>query len=156
MTSKLYIGRMTKVSLPEALHCGKGYSFKTDLKVNAWVFVALLFAFLAQWTLPRHPAWPVPLRSAVALSPLFPCLLYVRRLWRWICSLDELQRRIQVEAVLFATTGAAFFSTGLSLLGGVGALQSTSLEHGLGFLRTLAIILCLYVLGATVLSRRYR
>jgi hypothetical protein len=30
------------------------------------------------------------------------------------------------------------------------------LEHGLGFLRTLAVILFLYVLGATVLSRRHR
>jgi hypothetical protein len=152
----LYIARMTKISLPEALSLGKGYSFKTDMKVNAWVFVAMLLALMAPWMLQHHPAWSLPLRSAVALSPLFPCVFYVRSIWRWNHSLDELQRRIQVEAGLFATTGAIFFSTGISLLGDIGVLQSTSLVHGLGFLRTFAVILFLYVLGATVLSRRYR
>jgi len=152
----LYIVRMTKTSLPEALQCGKGYSFKTDMKVNAWAFVALLLALTASWMLQHHPAWPLPLRSAVTLLPLFPCLLYARSIWRWIHSLDELQRRIQVEAVLFAMTGAVFFSTAISLLGGIGVLQSTSLEHGLGFLRTFAVILFLYVVSATTLSRRYR
>lgn len=152
----LYITDMTKISLPEALQCGKGYSFKTDMKVNAWVFVAMVLALMAPWMLQHHPAWPLQLRSAVALSPLFPCLFYVRSIWRWNHSLDELQRRIQVEAGLFATTGAVFFSTAISLLGGIGVLQSTSLEHGLGFIRTFAVILFLYVVGGTVLSRRYR
>jgi hypothetical protein len=152
----LYSARMTKISLPEALSCGKGYSFKTDMKVNAWVFVALALALVAPWMLHHHPAWPLPLRSAIALSPLFPCLLYVRSIWQWNHSLDELQRRIQVEAGLFATTGAVFFSIGISLLGDIGVLKTTSLVHGLGFLRTFAVILFLYVLGTTVLSRRYR
>jgi type III secretory pathway component EscS len=53
-------------------------------------------------------------------------------------------------------TGAVFFSTAISLLGGIGVLQSTSLEHGLGFLRTFAVLLFLYVVSATTLSRRYR
>jgi hypothetical protein len=147
---------MTKTSLPEALQCGKGYSFKTDMKVNAWAYVALLLALVVPWMVRHHAAWPAALRSAVALSPLVPCMLYSRSVWRWIQGLDELQRRIQVEAVLFAITGAVFFSTAISLLGGIGVLQSGSLEHGLGFLRTFAVVLLLYVIGATVLSRRYR
>jgi len=147
---------MTKISLPESLQCGKGYSFKTDMKVNAWVFVSLFFALFAPKILHYNLAWPSLLRSAVALSPLLPCLLYFRSIWRWNHNMDELQRRIQIEAGLFATTGAIFLATALSLLSGIGVLQSTSLEHGLGFIRTFAVILFLYVIGTTVLSRRYR
>ena len=147
---------MTNISLPEALQCGKGYSFKADMKVNAWVFVALFLALMAPRVVQHHPAWPSLLRSAVALSPLLPCLFYLMSICRWNHSLDELQRRIQVEAGLFATTGALFFTTALTLLAGVGVLQSTSLQHGLGFVKTFAVILFLYVFRATVLSRRYR
>jgi hypothetical protein len=147
---------MSNISIPEALQCGKGYSFKTDMKVNAWAFVALFFALTAPKILQHHPAWPVLLRSAVAVSPILPCLFYFRSIWRWNHSLDELQCRIQVEAGLFAVTGALFFVTALGLLGGIGILQSTSFQHGLGFVRTFAVILFLYVLRATVLARRYR
>lgn len=147
---------MSKISLPEALHCGKGYSFKTDMKVNRWAFVALFLALTALWLKQHYPAWPDAVRSMVALSPLLPCLFYARSISRWNRSLDELQCRIQMEGALFATTGAIFLATALSELGGVGILKSTSWAHGLGFLRTFAVILILYVLRTTVLSRRYR
>jgi uncharacterized membrane protein len=147
---------MSKISLPEALHCGKGYSFKTDMKVNAWAFVALFLALQALWLKQHNAAWPDAVRSVVALCPLLPCLFYVRSLSRWNHSLDELQCRIQMEAALFAITGALFLATALSELGSIGILKSTSWAHGLGFLRTFAVILFLYVLRATVLSRRYR
>jgi hypothetical protein len=68
--------------------------------------------------------------------------------------MDELQRRIQIEAALFATTGAIVVVTAISLLSGVGIFQATSLEHGLGFIRTVGVILFLYVLRVVTLSRR--
>jgi len=70
--------------------------------------------------------------------------------------MDELQRRIQLEACLFATTGTVFIATVLSLLQGVGILQSLRLQHGLGWEGTFAAIIVFYVLGNMVINRRYR
>jgi hypothetical protein len=153
-TSMLYIAHMTKISLLEALQCGKSYSLKADIKMNAWAIVAVIFALAAPWLSQRHADLPISLRAALALSPLFPSLLYVRSIRRWNHSVDELQRRIQIEAALFATAGAIFFVTAISLLSGVGIFQATSLEHGLGFIRIFTVILFLYVLRVVVLSRR--
>jgi hypothetical protein len=147
---------MTSLTLPESVQPGKHYSFKADLKLNIWAFVALMVAFTARWILQRHHDWGAPLVSLVALSPLLPSLLYVRTIARWIDGMDELQRRLQMEACLFATTGTVFVATGLSLLGGLGVLSTVRLQHGLGWEGTFALIVLLYILGNVIFNRRYR
>ena len=138
--------------LPDAVRPGKDYSFLADLKLNAWAFVAVLASFIVHWMLPRHADWDAPLRAALALVPLVPSFLYVRSLARWIGGMDELQRRIQLEACLFATTGAVFISVAMSLLENCGVLQS----HGLGWEGTFGAILVLYILGNVISNRRYQ
>jgi hypothetical protein len=86
------------------------------------------------------------------LLPLVPSFLYVRSIARWIGGMDELQRRIQLEACLFATTGAVFISAAMSLLETSGVLRS----HGLGWEGTFAAILLLYILGNVISNRRYQ
>jgi hypothetical protein len=147
---------MNETILPDAVRPGKHYSFRADLKLNAWAFVALVVAFVARWLLRHQPGWSSPMQSLVALSPLLPSLMYVRSIARWIRGMDELQGRIQLEACLFATTGTVFIATAVSLLAGFGLLQSTRLQHGLGWEGTFAVVVLLYILGNIVADRRYR
>jgi hypothetical protein len=156
MTSMLYSPLMNNLILPEAVQPGRHYSFRADLKLNAWAFVAILVAAMARWVLRHYPGWDDLLRSAIALSPLLPSLLYVQSIRRWIGGMDELQQRIQLNACLFATTGAVFVATALSLLGGVGLLQSSRLQHGLGWEGTFAVIIAFYILANFIVNRRYR
>ena len=147
---------MSKPILPEAVQPGPHYSFRADIRLNSWALIALLVAVVTRWLLRHHHDWDAPLQSLVALSPLLPSLLYVRSIARWIGGMDELQRRIQLEACLFATTGTIFVATALSLLEGYGVLESTRLQHGLGWEGTFAAIVALYILGNTLFNRRYR
>jgi hypothetical protein len=143
-------------TFPEAVRPGRQYSFRADLKLNAWAFVAAAVAFAARWWLKNDPPGPVLWQSIIALSPLLPSLLYARSIARWIGGMDELQRRIQLEACLIATTGAVFIGTALSLLGGVGLLRAARLEHGLGWEGTFAAIVFLYIVANAIVNRRYR
>lgn len=156
MTRMLYTARMNNPIFPEAVRPERNYSFRADMKLNAWALVAVVVASVARWLLHHHHDWGVLIQSAVALTPLVPSLLYVQSIARWIGGMDELQRRIQLEACLFATTATVFIATAFSLLGGVGVLQSLRLQHGLGWEGTFATILVFYILGNMILNRRYR
>ena len=152
----LYIGGMNKPMFPEAVQPGPHYSFRADMRLNSWALVALLVAFVSRSLLKHHNDWNTAVQSVVALSPLLPSLLYVRSIARWIGGMDELQRRIQLEACLFATTGTVFVTTALSLLESYGVLASNRLRHGLGWEGTFATIIVLYILGTAIFNRRYR
>src|SRR5882724_10485675 len=142
MTSILYTALMTiRPIFPESVRPGRHYSFSADMKLNAWAFVAVYASILARSTLHHHPDWGAPWKSLVALAPILPSLLYLRSIAHWIGGMDELQRRIQLEACLFATTATVFIGTALGLLEGIGVLQSTRLRHGLGWEGTFAAIL---------------
>jgi hypothetical protein len=69
--------------------------------------------------------------------------------------MDELQRRIQLEACLLATTGTIFIVTAFSLLTSEG-IRMPRLQHGLGWEGTFASIILLYILGNIIVNRRYR
>ena len=146
---------MNKTILPEAVRPGRHYSFRSDLKLNAWAFVAVAIAALARWLL-HHHEWGRFLQAAVALAPLLPSLLYVQSIARWIGGMDELQRRIQLEACLFATTGTVFIATALSLLQGVSVIASARLQHGLGWEGTFGVLILLYVVANFIINHRYR
>ena len=152
----LYTGDMNKSLLPEAVRPGPHYHFWADLKLNSWALVAVVFAFASRWFLQHHHNWSEGLQAGVALAPLLPSLLYVRSLARWISGMDELQRRIQLEACLFATTLMVLVATALSLLGGLDLLQGTRLQRGLGWEGTFAATVAFYILGNVIFNRRYR
>jgi len=143
-------------TFPEAVRPGKHYSFRADVKLNAWAFVAVLLAFVARWLSQHNHDWGAAIRSALALSPLLPSLLYLRSIARWIGGMDELQRCIQLEARLFATTATVFVTTALSLLGTTSVLRSPRLQHGLGWEGTFAAVIFFYILGNMIVNRRYR
>lgn len=122
-----------------------------SLKLNAWAGVAVVMALVSRLML-ASPDWPPSLRSVVALLPVLPGLLYVRALWRWMSGLDELQRRIQLEAVCFATLAMLLLALAADLLRGAGV--GSRLNFGWeGFF---AITFGLYALGLVRVHRRYR
>src|SRR5690242_7620270 len=135
----LYTPRMiVKPILPEAVRPGKHYCFAADVKLNAWAFVAVALSIAARGWLHRHQDWGAAVRSVIALAPILPSLLYLRSVGRWIGGMDELQRRIQLEACLFAMTATVFLRTSLDLLEGIGATPSASLRFSLGWEGTFA------------------
>jgi hypothetical protein len=152
----LYYAGMNEPILSEAVWPRRSYPLAADLKLNAWAFVALATAVISRSLLHRHPGWDDTWRAGVALFPLLPSLLYARRLAGWMRGMDELQRRIQAGACLFAVTGTLFVATGLSLLGSAGVLEGTRLNRGLGWEGTFAVLVGIFILGNILSNRRYR
>jgi hypothetical protein len=146
----------SKPIFPESVRIGSNYSFRADMKLNAWAFVAVVMAFGARIALHRHVEWGVPLRAVVSLFPLLASLLYVRSIAGWIRGMDELQRRIQLEACLFATTGTIFVATAFNLLAMAGVLQASRIQNGLGWEGMFATVIACFVLGNLIINRRYR
>ena len=144
-----------KSILPESVQPGKHYSFRADLKLNAWAFVAVALAIASRIILRHHVDWPLLLRASIALSPLLPSLLYVRSLAHWVRRMDELQRRIQLEACLFATVGTIFLTTAYNLLIAQG-IYIPRLPHGLDWEDTFASVILFYILGNVIFNRRYK
>ena len=144
-----------KLNIPESVQPGKHYSFRADMKLNAWAIVAVALAVMTRICLVHHGDWHLLIRAAIALSPLLPSLFYVLSVTRWIRGMDELQRRIQLEACLFATIGTVFIVTGVSLLQSNG-MPLPRLQNGLGWEGTFASIISLYILGSLIINRRYQ
>jgi hypothetical protein len=131
------------------------YSPGRDLRLNAWLAVATA-AYMAQlFLLKRNPQWSPAARSLNALTPLLPGLLYVRSWMRFIAGMDELQRRIQLEAFLFAALGTVFVGTVISTLDANGVFIAF-FGHGLGIGGVFLAMFPLWLVGTAVTNRRYR
>lgn len=125
--------------------------YRDALKLNAWAGVAVVAAFSSRLML-RDPDVAGPLRLLFALLPLVPGLLYVRALWRWITGLDELQRRLQFQAVSFATLAMLLVGLTVDLLQQAGLVRHLHL----GWEGYFAFTFFLYVLGLARANRAYR
>jgi len=159
MTSVLYIGSVNKpnpVNTPDFCSPFSGhYSFKKDIKLNAWFVVAAVFYLVSMMLAKRHPEWSVTIRATFALVPLLPGLLYIRSLMRFVRGMDELQRRIQLEAWLFATIGTILIGMAISTLNSSG-VHLERVENGLGMGQAFIIAFVLWIVGTAVANRRYK
>lgn len=146
---------MNPPELFESVAPGSGqYSFKRDLRLNAWLLVSAL-VFVGQLALLRHhPEWPPLARGLIALTPLLPALLYVRSWVRFVRGLDELQRRVQMAAHLFAAWGTIVIGVALSILNAQGTIHF--LPHGLGFGGVMVLFFPLWLTGVAIASCRYK
>jgi len=77
------------------------------------VYVVVLFVSVNLMPKLASPGW----RTAVALLPMAPIILAIRAMVRVIRDQDELERRIDLEAIALgsAATGIGFFAYGLLL-----------------------------------------
>lgn len=136
--------------------CSGQYSVRADLRLNAWLAVATATYLVAKFLLRHHPEWqPLP-RALLELSPILPGLLYVRAIVRFVRGMDELQRRIQSDALLFASLGALIIGTVLNTLASNGVVIWKDLENGLGLGGMFLVTFCLYLVGTASALRRYK
>ena len=127
-------------------------SVREALKLNTWAGVAVLAAFVSRLLLKNSPELVGVPRMVVALLPLLPGLLYVRALWRWMLGLDELQRRLQLEAVCFATLAMLLLALVADLLRGAGFAARLNF----GWEGYFAFTFFLYALGLARANCRFR
>lgn|SRR5690606_31740949 len=134
--------------------CSGSYSFRRDLRLNAWLLVATVVYLVQRYVLHLHPDWaPLP-RALIGLTPLVPALFYLRDWVRFIRGMDELQRRIQREAHIFAAWGTLLLGIVLTTLHQHGLVDI--LPHGLGFGGVLVSVMCLWLIGVAIANCRYK
>jgi hypothetical protein len=126
-----------------------------SFKLNAWLALATACYLIALFVVRRHPDWSPLLKITVSLSPILPGLLYLREGLRHLRRMDELERRIQGEAWLFAALGTVLVSTIVNVLNSHG-LAGKWPAHGLEVGETYLTMFILWCLGTVVANRRYQ
>ena len=135
--------------------CSGRYSLKADLRLSRWLLVAVIVYLIGVYLTQSHPDWPPFVRGLVKLAPLVPGMLYVRSWFRLIRSLDELQRRLQLEVFLTAALGTVLFGVVIDTLRAAGfsvGLFRDGLSLGVAFVA----MLILWTIGTVDRIRRYR
>ncbi len=99
------------------------------------------------WLLKGHEH--SPLRYLVALLPVIPSAFAIRSAIRFFRGLDELQRRIQFEAIAFSFLGTCLISLNW------GVLQRAGLPHA-DVIWVALLMLALYSVGILIGCRRYQ
>lgn len=131
------------------------YSLRADILLNKWLTFGLVAQFWAGYVVEQQPGWSAVTRALVLLLPM---ILYVVQIRVWLAflrGLDELQRKIQSEAWLFAVVGALLIVAAINTLNGRG-VAVPSLEHGLSLNGALLLTFLLWPLGRWFANRRYR
>ncbi len=147
---------MEKPNLFESIMPFSGrYSCKKDLRLNVWLFVATAVYVATLLLAKRHPEWSPLTRALLTLAPMIPGWFYVRTCLRFIRGMDELQRRIQLEAWLFASLGALVIGTVINTLNANGVALG-ELRHGLSLWGTFALTFALWLVGTAIANCRYR
>ena len=152
-----------KPNLPEEIMFGPSYSLRANLKANTWAFVAMLLSWAGDLLLSRPRDWNAAQRAMIALVPLLIGLLWVRSFVRWVRGMDEMHRRLSVEAGLFATGVTLLVVTLWHILDKAGVFQAGShmarLHLGSHFLTAsfpISLVLAFYCLGYVIIKRRYQ
>lgn len=83
-------------------------------------YVLLLFVSLV--LLKHVHAVPVPLKVVIVLLPVLPVVFVVRAMVRLILASDELERRLQLEAISIASMSVGLLSFAAAFLRGAGLL----------------------------------
>jgi len=128
---------------------------RRSLELNAWLAVATATYVVALLLTKRHPAWSPAWTSTLTLTPILPGLLYLRKGIQLLRDMDELQRRIQFEAWLFAAFGTVIVGTVIHVFNAHG-LDVKLLEHGLEVGGTYMAMLILWSVGLVIANLRYR
>lgn len=131
------------------------YSCKKDLRLNAWLLVAVVVYLINFTVLHRNPEWSSLTRGLVALTPLLPGLFYVRSCMRFIRGMDELQRRVQLEAWLFSALGMVLIAAVINTLSAYGVSLGV-LKHGLDLGGVFCVMFALWLVGLVIANRRYK
>jgi hypothetical protein len=128
---------------------------RRSLELNAWLALTTATYVVALLLMKHHPDWSPGWKATLTLTPILPGLLYLRKGIQLLREMDELQRRIQFEAWLFAAFGTVIVNTVINVFNAQG-LDVKWLEHGLEVGGTYLTMLILWSVGIVIANLRYR
>jgi uncharacterized membrane protein len=161
----LYTGFVmnSKPNIPDEIFLGgsKLYSWRTDLRVNGWLMVAILISAASEIIFAHQVRQlDATLRTLIALAPFLVLVLWMRNLAQWIRGMDELHRRITLAAVLFAVSATFFFVMLWHRLEVAGFFEAICPGRKGWDICTLSHVFLLmtlfYIFGHTLFNRRYK
>ena len=165
MTRMLYTGFVmnNKPNIPDEIFLGgsKQYSWRTDLRVNGWLMVAVLMSGASDFIFAHQVRQlDVTLRTLIALVPFLVLLFWMRNLAQWIRGMDEMHRRITLAAILFAVSTTFFFVLlwhRLEVAGFFEAICPGRKSWDIGTVGHVFLLMTLfYILGHAIFNRRYK
>jgi|GEM_PF-3096276 len=123
----------------------KSTSYAVQLIVVMLTYLAMTFASV--WALKTYDL--VGFRTLVAVTPMLPMVYAIVVMINKVRAMDEMQRQIQLEAVLFSCVTTGMITGTYSLLEGVG-------YPVLGTEWVLPMLIISYGLGGFVARRRFK
>ena len=110
-----------------------------------------LAVFLSMWLL-RHGIDSVPLRALVAVLPVVPLALMMRAALRYLREIDELQRRIETEAIGIASllVSVLYFAGGL-----LQKAKVVDIDGAVAMIWVFPLLCLIYGVAKMILTRRY-
>jgi hypothetical protein len=120
-----------------------------------WLATATLTYLISLWLLKHHSEWSPAARVAITLVPLLPGILYLRTLLTSFWHMDELQRRIQIEALGFALVGTVVAMTATNIFSAEG-IRLVNYPKGFGIGAVYMTMFILWSIGVSISSFRYR
>jgi hypothetical protein len=126
-----------------------------SFELNAWLAVAAATYLVMLYLDKHHPDWSPGWKIMLALAPILPGLLYLRKGLQLLREMDELQRRIQLEGWLFAALGTVIISTIINVFNAHG-LVGWWPAHGLEVGGTYMTMFLLWSVGVMISNLRYR
>ena len=96
----------------------------------------------------QHAAPPAPWRDLIALAPMIACAATCWVVLRQLRRIDELQRRIQLEALAFSFAGTAMLTFSYGFLEGLDYPRLTMFW-------VWPVMAVLWVVGLLIARRRY-
>lgn len=124
----------------------KSKRYLQELTATLVVYAAMLVGSIELLT---HAAIAAPWRDVIALSPMLACAAAAWVILRELRRMDELQRRIQLEALGFAFAGTALLSFSYGFLEGLGYPRLTMFT-------VWPVMAVLWVVGLVLARRRYQ
>lgn len=121
------------------------YYYEMGGAIGLYTVVLLVSIF----TLVRNPEMNGFWRVVIALSPVIPCALMCWSVVRQMRRLDEMQLRIQFEALGFAFAASAMLSFSY------GFLENVGFPH-LSWLMVWPLMGLMWIIGLGVARRRYQ
>jgi hypothetical protein len=120
-----------------------------------WLAAATLTYLISLWLLKHHADWAPGARVAITLAPLLPGIFYLRTLLRSFWQMDELQRRIQIEALGLALVGTLVVMTAMNIFTAEG-IRVVNYPQGLGIGGVYMTMFILWSIGVSISTFRYR
>ena len=136
-------------------HCDDMYAQPAGRRYIRALWPALigysLALFLSLWLL-RRGIDPLPLRALVAVLPVLPLALMMRAALRYLREIDELQRRIETEAIGIASllVSLLYFAGGL-----LQKAKVIDVDAAAAMIWVFPLLCASYGIAKMVLTRRY-